>query len=923
LHHDRATRARKLHLLFNAAKDRAIIVVQEVHGSRASVLAALHHFNATFHIFYSGCLQDQDASVADGSSGGILFLVNKQQWAGWQFRLQEYSPGRVACLLAKFRVPGKFQQFFQWGVHNHGIKLSEMHQILRTITAQLRSAQAEPNMFFVSLVGDFNLKAAGEVPLKVANPFPNSSVPRRLPNPPGSSFENLWNQIFENMLEAKITSHTHFNIGNLTTSRIDRQFFSLSGSMVVATNVSGGVLRSVVDWHVEGITDHAPTFVTMGLPAVDRELPKRIPAHICKHPRFQTLVNMYLSAVDFDTFELPQQIALAKIIFHHSADKLIEELKDSQEPSVELGVLVKVAKAIWSSDIAYAKRLVRLHALADSHISFVQGKPSLKSHPKFETELALAKSKFLNHSRQQAMREAERNNCSNTFLSHRIERIEAKAALWRPKAPFLAVHEVILSDQEVAALGLLPGTCRSNDPEIINRALAYTWGKVFGCSHSLPSMAFSLLQAYKSKVKWEWERAVQPSRESVPNFLRHVRNSGPGWDGVPYAAWLHAGPRFQQILDDTRTHCIATATPPDADYNVGMWVFPVKKLLPTDLPGATALARASLEARPLAMKCTDNKIVCATTINCIKPVTCANTNRMQRGFVPGRQLVQNVVDTDTYSRIAAMRCMFSRDAPFSCMLHPEHVANLAVTTFFDFTAAFPSVSHDWLFQVLKTIRMPDGLVSLVRAMYMDNRAYCSLSGSLRYLYTVSAGVLQGCPLSAALFNFALDPLLWLFSQVIVSPGLGHVLACADDLAATLRSLVHLIKVAKCFEIFQNIANLHLNPKKCVLVLNSVEATPHNIHIIRQWLSANIPEWSEFGIANAAKYLGFVLGPRAGLLQWEEPLKKFQFRVDQIARSGDSAAVSFRQFSSKAVSVLGYVAQLIPPLSISMLLSLVP
>ena len=130
--------------------------------------------------------------------------------------------------------------------------------------------------------------------------------------------------------------------------------------------------------------------------------------------------------------------------------------------------------------------------------------------------------------------------------------------------------------------------------------------------------------------------------------------------------------------------------------------------------------------------------------------------------------------------------------------------------------------------------------------------------------------------------------------------------------AVLRSMVHLVKVAKCFEIFRSIANLALNPKKCVIVLSSVEATPHNIHIIRQWLSVHIPAWSEFGIANAAKYLGFVLGPRAGLSQWAEPLKKFQFRVDQIARSGDSAAVSFRQYSSKAVSVLGYVAQLVPP-----------
>ena len=118
-----------------------------------------------------------------------------------------------------------------------------------------------------------------------------------------------------------------------------------------------------------------------------------------------------------------------------------------------------------------------------------------------------------------------------------------------------------------------------------------------------------------------------------------------------------------------------------------------------------------------------------------------------------------------------------------------------------------------------------------------------------------------------------------------------------------------------FEIFGSIAGLALNPKKCVIVLNSVEASPHNISIIRQWLSVHIPAWSEFGIANAAKYLGFVLGPRARMLQWEEPLRKFQHRVDQIARSGESAAVSFRQFSSKAVRFWGMLPNSSPLLAI--------
>ena len=117
LHHNRALRARKLSLLYKAAKDRAITVVQEVHGSIASVMAALHRFEATFHIFFSGCLSGQETNCADdfapdGGSGGLLFLVHKQQWSGWHFTLKEFCPGRAACLFAKLQAEDKFQQFF-------------------------------------------------------------------------------------------------------------------------------------------------------------------------------------------------------------------------------------------------------------------------------------------------------------------------------------------------------------------------------------------------------------------------------------------------------------------------------------------------------------------------------------------------------------------------------------------------------------------------------------------------------------------------------------------------------------------------------------------------------------------------------------------------------------------------------------------
>jgi len=62
-----------------------------------------------------------------------------------------------------------------------------------------------------------------------------------------------------------------------------------------------------------------------------------------------------------------------------------------------------------------------------------------------------------------------------------------------------------------------------------------------------------------------------------------------------------------------------------------------------------------------------------------------------------------------------------------------------------------------------------------------------------------------------------------------------------------------------------------------------------------------------------KYLGMYIGP--GVLpetNWESPSRKFEERVSQIASSGLPAALIPYQFVSKAVSVLGYIGQLLGP-----------
>jgi len=55
--------------------------------------------------------------------------------------------------------------------------------------------------------------------------------------------------------------------------------------------------------------------------------------------------------------------------------------------------------------------------------------------------------------------------------------------------------------------------------------------------------------------------------------------------------------------------------------------------------------------RPLGLKNTDNKVIISATIASFRKDMRRSTHASQRGFVPGRLLVQNVLDLDAAARI--------------------------------------------------------------------------------------------------------------------------------------------------------------------------------------------------------------------------------------------------------------------------------
>ena len=79
--------------------------------------------------------------------------------------------------------------------------------------------------------------------------------------------------------------------------------------------------------------------------------------------------------------------------------------------------------------------------------------------------------------------------------------------------------------------------------------------------------------------------------------------------------------------------------------------------------------------------------------------------------------------------------------------------------------------------------------------------------------------------------------------------------------------------------------------------------------VKEWLRDHIYEWRDFNVLPAATYLGFQMGPAAGVAQWDKPLAKYSSRSKGVALTRAPPCVSAYNYNIKAVPVLGYKAQL--------------
>lgn len=144
----------------------------------------------------------------------------------------------------------------------------------------------------------------------------------------------------------------------------------------------------------------------------------------------------------------------------------------------------------------------------------------------------------------------------------------------------------------------------------------------------------------------------------------------------------------------------------------------------------------------------------------------------QRGFVGGRRMGDKILLT-----LAAME---------KALILGEHSFG---TTLFDTSAAFPSVSWEWLRAMLDALRLPDWVIKAVCGLMIGSMATIYINSALFPFASVPVqrGIRQGCPSSGSVWALLFDPVV---QRLIAAPPSPHdSLTCfADDLAASLIKL---------------------------------------------------------------------------------------------------------------------------------------
>lgn len=295
--------------------------------------------------------------------------------------------------------------------------------------------------------------------------------------------------------------------------------------------------------------------------------------------------------------------------------------------------------------------------------------------------------------------------------------------------------------------------------------------------------------------------------------------------------------------------------------------------------------------RPLSMTEALYKLFTGVLNNRLVPAFVPIIGKHQTGFMPGRQIVDNVKLAQVMIDAARIRG------------EPLYIA------FLDQEKAYDKVDHEYLWKVLKKHGLPNAMVQCIKGIYDKSRSTVVVNGFQSKKFTIGQGARQGDPLSCLLFNIAIDPLAKMILAESKLCGFKDSWGChhkvsmyADDTAVYLKALREWKTVRKLYTVYAKASGARLNVSKTKILAVDNEGpqsqTYKGIEVIR-----GIP----------IEYLGVPVGEDVDeSVFWKKRMSKIISRVKQWSRINTSRWARVRISNTVLESTLWYHLKCMSP-----------
>ncbi len=769
------------------------------------------------------------------------------------------------------------------GVHLTGITNSQMTQVANMLLADAALVKASPHNHFMVVSGDFNFLPIGEYPKSISNPNA-STTEQHAPRP----LEAQWTRVLDTLTEIQQPFETHYHAASRTLGRLSRLYVASPPWITLQLGLRGKLLADPLTCDELALSDHAPVSFDF---SVKPQLPvdqRPIPRFVVDHPRFPIILDMLIKEKETDlrSLSVPLRLKMFKTLMRLAARRARDEIlaNTTDTISTRATLVASIARAVWHNDTRLAHILTDRCALAREHITVAGASVHLLDSAAFSSLYDSARADALEQRHRDAERERSQSSSPMTSQKNLYRQRCAMVRLKQIWSPF---------GKKLPILAIRLGDALIKDDNAKLHALAQSWAPTFSQIRRIDKpMAKKFADKHASR--YELPSFAPPSSVAIKLFLEHVRNSAPGIDGIPYRAWLKAGHAAWLLLHHVAVW-LCSGLGMLIDFNDTLMIFAPKGSENTGHLGAVREPNAT---RPPGLKNSDVKIISGAVYFGIKREVSKYASHLQRGFVAGRNFLDNVVDLDAWSRKYAMQ--------FSDLNNL-----MPILAFTDFGAAFPSIIHKWMFIALKSSNLPIGLMNFIRGIYSSVVAVGRARADVTVLFLILSGVIQGCPLASFCFIVAFDPFLNLFDLLVVQKKMGVIRACADDVGCALVSLGVLPKVAAIFKLAKTFAGLTIKfPKSTVVPLRPWSNSL--IIEVQEWLRRCLPSWLDIAVQPQAKYLGAYLGPTTKDLIWHAPVMKWKTRTSDIAASRAPPSIAASLYNIHGISTLSYVAQLTLP-----------